>query len=57
MTPHALTPVVNVTELRKGYDAEHDARVADQRAAVDCGRKLAEVLLLVDAFNLSHQTH
>ncbi len=55
LAPKALSGVVSVPSLRLGSDDEHNARLADQRAAIDCGQKLAEVILLVDAFNLVHR--
>ena len=55
--PKPLPKVVSVPGLRAGYDAEHAARVGDQAAAIECGRKLVLVMEAVDAFNLTHKPH
>jgi hypothetical protein len=55
--PAPVPAIPSSPVLRAGYDAEHNARLQDQAAAIACGRTLAEVILLVDAFNLVHGPH
>jgi hypothetical protein len=52
--PAPLPPVVTSERLRLGYDAMRLARMQDQGAATVCGRRLAAVIDLVDAFNIQH---
>lgn len=56
-SPAPLGHIIGTAALRVGYDAERQARLTDEAAAIDCAHKLGAVVDLVDAFNAEHGSH